>query len=392
MKGAINLIEDNYKQIYSWAKILGKIIANITPDITKECADFCFSVTQFNIRKIQNDREKKLIPRYTKILEEIKPVLSGNTQNVNFSLKNNYEQLFAWTEILEGVIENLDTDVMISCKDFGAAIIKASTARIQSDREKVFIGKFDEIINKIDSYKTDSPQIIPRKIHYCWLSGENIPDETIKCIETWKEIMPEYELVLWDKNKFDINSIVFVQEACSVKKWAFAADYIRLYSLYTEGGIYLDSDVIIKKSFDKFLCNHFFTSLEYIKGAVIRDNAFELLDENGMIKDPKDRIFTRGIGIQAAVMGGIKGHPFLKLCLDWYQDKHFILPDGSYYNKIIAPAIYADVMIEYGFRYKDELQKLRDNIVVYPSYVFAGTIWSAEKESYAIHSCKGSWR
>jgi mannosyltransferase OCH1-like enzyme len=233
---------------------------------------------------------------------------------------------------------------------------------------------------------------IPKKIHYCWLSGEEMPDDTIKCMETWKKIMPEYELVLWDKNKFDINSIEFTREACNVKKWAFAADYIRMYALYTEGGIYMDTDVYVKKSFDRFLDNDFFTSLEYHKEMAIKQNAFELLNENGTIKNQRDRIFTRSIGIQAAVLGGIKGHPFLKSCLDWYKDKHFILPDGTYYNKIISPAIYADVMIEYGFRYKDEIQKLGYGMMVYPSGIFAGCIQEAGEESYAIHCCNGSWR
>jgi hypothetical protein len=233
---------------------------------------------------------------------------------------------------------------------------------------------------------------IPKRIHYCWLSGEKMSKDAVKCIETWKRIMPEYELVLWDKNKFDVNSVPFTQEACGVKKWAFASDYIRLYAIYTEGGIYMDTDVYVKKSFNDFLENGFFTSLEYYKKAAIKEKAYELLNEDGTLKDHKDRIFTRGIGIQAAVLGGIKGHPFLKSCLDWYNGKHFILSDGSYYNKIIAPAIYADIAIEYDFRYTDELQRLKDDMVVYPSSVFAGNIIQAEERTYAIHCCHGSWR
>ena len=127
--------------------------------------------------------------------------------------------------------------------------------------------------------------MIPKVIHYCWLSGDKMPEDTIKCIESWKKIMPEYKLILWDKNKFDINSIVFTQEACEVKKWAFAADYIRIYALYTEGGIYMDTDVYVKKSFDDLLNNDFFTSLEYHKQDATKANAFELLNEDGTIKN-----------------------------------------------------------------------------------------------------------
>jgi mannosyltransferase OCH1-like enzyme len=104
---------------------------------------------------------------------------------------------------------------------------------------------------------------IPKKIHYCWLSGEQMPEEMVVCMKTWQKVMPEYEMVLWDTNKFNINSVSFVAEAFRVKKWAFAADYIRLYAVYTEGGIYLDTDVFVRKSFDDFLDYDFFTSLEY---------------------------------------------------------------------------------------------------------------------------------
>ena len=233
---------------------------------------------------------------------------------------------------------------------------------------------------------------IPKKIHYCWLSGDKMSADTIKCINTWKDKMPEYELVLWNKERFDITTVPFVKEACKVKKWAFAADYIRMYAIYTEGGIYMDTDVYVTKKFDNFLHNSFFTSLEYHKEDAIQENAYELLNEDGTLKDSKDRIFTRCIGIQAAVLGGLKGHPFAKACIDWYRDRHFILSDGTYYDKIISPAIYADIATEYGFRYKDELQKLENNVVIYPSYIFAGSKDEMEEESYAIHFCNGSWR
>jgi hypothetical protein len=153
----------------------------------------------------------------------------------------------------------------------------------------------------------------------------------------------------------------------------------------------MDTDVYVKKRFDDFLHNGFFTSMEYHKEDAIKANAYELLNEDGTLKDSKHRIFTRCIGIQAAVFGGVKGHPFLASCLEWYNDKHFVLADGTYYNKIISPAIYADVALEYGFRYKDELQKLKNEITIYPSYIFAGSISESGKESYAVHYCNGSW-
>lgn len=249
--------------------------------------------------------------------------------------------------------------------------------------------------------------MIPKKIHYCWLSGEEMPADIKKCMDSWQKLMPDYELVLWDKNKFDIGSVPFVQEACDVKKWAFAADYIRLYALYTEGGIYLDTDVFVKKNFDDLLNCDFFTSLEYHADIVQKENTKSLLHEDGSLKERiEGKPLGGGIGIQAAVLAGITGHPYLKDCMDRYKDAHFIKNYSQDANGIalaapaklpaegvyIAPAVYADVAIQHGFRYKDELQKLKNNMVIYPAEIFAGSIGEATKNSYAIHCCKGSWR
>ena len=72
---------------------------------------------------------------------------------------------------------------------------------------------------------------IPKKIHWCWLSGDPLPVKIQDCINSWKRVMPDYEIVLWDKQRFDIHSVKFVADACNARKWAFAADYIRLYAL-----------------------------------------------------------------------------------------------------------------------------------------------------------------
>jgi hypothetical protein len=204
-------------------------------------------------------------------------------------------------------------------------------------------------------------------------------------------IMPDYEFVLWDTNKFDINSNLFVKEAVAEKKWAFAADYIRLYALYTEGGIYLDIDVLVKKRFDDFLNYNFFSSIEYHQLIIKRNNTLSLLNGDGSSKILDTS--KPGIGIQAAVLGSIKGLPYLKDCLEFYKDRKFIINEGgNYYNQIIAPDIYAMVAEKYGFKYKDELQILDGNMLFLPSEVFAGSIEESTDNSYAIHYCAGSWR
>jgi mannosyltransferase OCH1-like enzyme len=104
---------------------------------------------------------------------------------------------------------------------------------------------------------------IPKKIHWCWLSKDPLLPSVKKCLKSWKRVMPDYEIICWDKERFDTDSVQFVKDACAARKWAFAADYIRLYALYTEGGIYLDSDVLVFRRFDRFLNHEAFSGIEF---------------------------------------------------------------------------------------------------------------------------------
>lgn len=100
--------------------------------------------------------------------------------------------------------------------------------------------------------------MIPKTIHYCWFSGDPYPDLVKRCLHSWQRMLPDYKLRIWDANSFDFDSVPYVKEGMAAKRWAVASDYVRLYALYTEGGIYLDSDVEVFKSFDIFLNNSFF--------------------------------------------------------------------------------------------------------------------------------------
>lgn len=231
--------------------------------------------------------------------------------------------------------------------------------------------------------------MIPKKIHYCWLSGDPYPRKIRKCIDSWRKVMPDYEIKLWSTENFDINSAPeYVREAYARRKWAFAADYIRLHALYTEGGIYLDSDVVAVKPFDDMLDHSFVSSLEYHTRQIERDGAMEMIDSHGhRIKEG----YVSGIQIQAAVMGAEKGSEFVKDILDWYADKNFITPEGELATDLLAPQIYARVAENYGFIYKDIDQDLGKRIMIYRSEIFAGNKHEVTPQSYAIHHCAHSW-
>ena len=85
-------------------------------------------------------------------------------------------------------------------------------------------------------------------IHYCWFGGKKIPNSVKKCIKTWKKYLPDYEIKEWNEENFDVNVCPFVKEAYENKKWAMVSDYARIYALYQDGGIYLDTDVKILKN------------------------------------------------------------------------------------------------------------------------------------------------
>ncbi len=232
--------------------------------------------------------------------------------------------------------------------------------------------------------------MIPKIIHYCWLSEDTYPKIVRICIDSWKKALPDYEIKCWNIHNFDINSIRFVKEAYEKKQWAFAADYIRFYVLYKEGGIYLDSDVFIKKKLDIFLNNEAFSCIElnpHEYPYALRDKIID--NEGNVIK--KDKIDIPGIKVQAAFIGSVKGNQYLKDCMSYYENQSFILPDKSFNNKIIAPDIMAYCARKYDFRYIDELQDL-DVVKIYPSEVCAGYSSLETNNSYAIHYCNGSWR
>jgi len=231
---------------------------------------------------------------------------------------------------------------------------------------------------------------IPKKIHYCWLSGERMPKEILSSIKSWEKAMPDYELVLWDKNRLDINSVPWVAQACSKKKWALASDYIRAYAVYNEGGIYLDSDVYVIKPMDDLLNYDFFSCFEWSNSTKIFKDVYNSDLDNIQI--------VGSIQIEPAIFGGIKGLPFLKDCMDWYENHDFILPDGSlYYQRAFAPHIYSAILQKYGFRYIEEEQKLNNNMIIFghgdkfisPSH--NSIIDNINPDIYAVHWHAAAW-
>lgn len=206
--------------------------------------------------------------------------------------------------------------------------------------------------------------MIPKVIHYCWFSGEK-PNRFIRnCIKTWQKVMPDYKIRVWDANSFDFDSVPFVRDAFKAKKWAFVADYVRIYALYTEGGIYLDSDVKVYRKFDDFLNNRFFIGTE------------PLAEGN--------------VELESAIMGSEAGHPYLKECLDYYNNLEFI-PEVKKMGPITCPRIMSHVMKPWGYNYENKDRDLPDGIKIYDRSIFGHCFGTPVGNYYAIHYFNASW-
>jgi len=141
--------------------------------------------------------------------------------------------------------------------------------------------------------------MIPKKIHYCWFGGKQKPQSVLNYIESWKKYCPNFEIREWNENNFDISQNSYCKEAYESKKWAFVSDVARLYALYHEGGIYMDTDVEVKRSLDELLNNQVFFGFEV------------------------------PVFVGTNIIGSCKGNEFIYSLLKAYDDRHFINPDGS---------------------------------------------------------------
>lgn len=185
--------------------------------------------------------------------------------------------------------------------------------------------------------------IIPKKIHYCWFGRNPLPESALKCIESWRKFLPDYEIVEWNEDNFDVNSIPYVQEAYEVKKFAFVSDYARFKILYEHGGLYFDTDVEVIKPFKDILS----------RGAFM---GCELDASHGNAVNP-------GLGL-----GTSPGLTLYKMLIDSYIDRHFINADGSY-NQTTIVTYTTDLLLKKGLKPINEIQTI-DGVTIYPREYF----------------------
>jgi len=206
--------------------------------------------------------------------------------------------------------------------------------------------------------------MIPKKIHYCWFGHNPLPEMAKKCIASWKRYCPEYEIIEWNEENFDIHFNAYVEEAYEAEKWAFVSDVARLYALVQFGGIYMDTDVEVLKSLDCLL------NYEAVSG------------------------FENDTQIPTGLMAACKGQRLFIELLHEYDDIHFKAPDGSLDLTTNVIRI-TKTCNKYGFIPNNQKQTVNGFTLLPKDYLCPKNTTNGElqltKNSIVIHHFDGSW-
>lgn len=213
--------------------------------------------------------------------------------------------------------------------------------------------------------------MIPKVIHYCWFGGKKIPKMLKKCMKSWKKYCPDYQIIEWNENNFNINEMPqYVRDAYEAKKWAFVTDYARLWIVYHYGGIYLDTDVELIKPLDALLCyNGFF--------------GFENHDY---------KTINTGLGF-----GAEKGLKIVADLMMPYDTQKFVYPDLNKGEFVPNTWINWPVFEAHGVIKTDVVQIIDHKVAVFPGEYFDPMIGYLREEicitknTYSIHHYSMTW-
>lgn len=205
--------------------------------------------------------------------------------------------------------------------------------------------------------------MITKKLHYVWVGGGPIPPTYQAYIDRWSVLMPDWEVVRWDEQNFDVHSSAYCRQAYEQKRWAFVSDYIRVKVLYDHGGIYLDTDEEMVQSLECFAQHQAFFGLE--SGPRLQAGVFGCQAKNEAVGAILKHYDQRGYLVNGKQDNTVVGTHFLEVLRGLYPD----------------------------FEPKEQVTVLADGVVVYPSRYFCPDLATLRitDESYTIHRPMGSW-
>lgn len=211
-------------------------------------------------------------------------------------------------------------------------------------------------------FETHTEQRIDAKIHSFWFSGEEKPDVYKRCISSWHKYCPQFEIIEWNGDNYDITQNQYMKEAFEHRKWAFVSDYARLDVIYRYGGIYLDMDVELLAPLEKLL----------------NAESFFCRQEDGLLE------LGSGFGASA-------GNPFIKQMLETYKNRRLIASSGEI-DMTPQPEWLSDVFVENRF-YKNHNSEIIGNCLVLSNdYIMcAAGNDAAERAKLGVHWHNGGW-
>ena len=209
--------------------------------------------------------------------------------------------------------------------------------------------------------------MINKKIHYCWFGRNPLDEKATRCLESWKKFFPDYEIIQWNEDNFDISKIPFMKQAYQNKKYAFVSDVARLLVVYEHGGIYFDTDVEVIRTYDDIICDS--------------TKAFMGIEGNGLV--------NTGLGF-----GAEKGHMFLKKHIELYKQLDFE-EYRDHISDIACPILTTMLLDESGFI--QNKKQVHEGIDIYPSQYFAPMDYQTGKlvktsRTHSIHWYNASWQ
>lgn len=207
----------------------------------------------------------------------------------------------------------------------------------------------------------------PRIIHYCWFGDKKIDRFAKNCINSWRKYLPGYKIKCWDNESLKQIKSPFVQQAIADRRWAFVADYVRLYALYHEGGVYFDTDV------------------------KLYHDVCEIM-QKGEVVIPTQTSITTGFNLMSAVIAAVPGHRYIKKCLDYYADLNY---DPKNFRKVVINPIMSRILHEgWGYSYENICQKLPDGIRILDRTYFESDfdiLDGKHSRFLGVHFCNQSW-
>ena len=232
--------------------------------------------------------------------------------------------------------------------------------------------------------------MIPKIIHYCWFGHGLMPKSQKDCIRGWKRLMPDYTFMRWDESTFPLDKYPLAKFACEAKRYALASDVCRYNVLAEYGGIYLDTDVELFQSLDKFLDSNFFSAIELYNEFDSEHIREQYLNEDGTSKDPTKDVPR--LEILTSTMGCIPQCQLICDLRDFYNSAEASYDKALHYRDWVNnDRMVARYLTHYGFRYINKTQHLMDNMVVYGTGLFGYAFSPDPHYEVSFHHNAATW-